>query len=374
MCKPFPKSAQHVRPKGFSLVELMVAMALGLVLMAIAFTLFDQLYAVSDLAGSMADVNDNLRAAANLIARDLSICGSGIPLNGIALPGGGSGTTAATPVNMPGPGTGLNGGPPPRVFNSGAGGNMAVITPGEGAGPPTQAILTDVITTIAVNPLSTLNTIPLTGNITITATSATITLTSWPTGTSAVTPGQLIMLQSGSACLLAVSAVDPVAKTITFNKPDATNDPLGLNQFPNGANGPNAGTCATIGPSGAAPQASKTTASHINMVSYYLDNTSTPEKLMRLVGTGAPLTGTPATPSQPAQPVALGINSLQFTYDLLDGTTVNVATTTTPNNIRKVNLSVTATADHPNRKTKRYYSNTINTAVTVQNLAYTNKF
>jgi hypothetical protein len=338
------------------MVELIVAMGLALLLLGMAFSFFNQLYNTSDLAGTMADVNQNLRAAVNLIARDLTTAGAEIPMGGIPLPGGGSGTAVATAVKMPGPGAG--------TFNPGAGGYMAVITPGSGLGPTSgsggTAIPTDAIIMISVNPISLLDQYPLKA-ISYTATSATITVdpgTNIASGVSRVAKGQLIMLENSSACLLAVTDFSTTTNTITFTKGDATNDPLGLNQFPT-INGPTTGTIAQL-----PPTASQTTAYHLNMTTYYLD-TSTPQRLMRQVGTGTP------------QPVALGINILQFSYDVYSNTgqvTPNQRTGINPNQIREVNLWTIAEADHKNRGTGRYYSNSIATSVVIQNLAYYNKY
>jgi hypothetical protein len=130
----------------------MVAMALSLMLFGVAMTLLDELYNVCDLASSEADVNQNLRVAVNIIARDLATTGGGIPLGGIPLPGGGG----ATPINRPGPGVlGTN--------NFSASPNLNVITPGPGLGPPAGStpLPTDEVTMITVNSSSQLNQSPL---------------------------------------------------------------------------------------------------------------------------------------------------------------------------------------------------------------------
>jgi prepilin-type N-terminal cleavage/methylation domain-containing protein len=360
MSKPFSKSPELRHPQGFTLVELLVTMALSLILLGMAFSLFNQLNDTADVVRTMADVNSNLRVGVNLVARDLATAGAAIPLGGIPLPGGGSGATAVTPINMPGPGA--------RTFNPGTGGYMAIITPGSGFGPTTgtgvPAIPTDVITIITVNPISNLNQYPLTA-ITYTTTSTTITVdtrTNIASGVSQVVPGQLIMLENSSTCLLTVTAVNTTARTITFTDGDPA-DVLGLNQFPNPPNGPTTGTIAQL-----PPVAASTTAYHLNMITYYLDN-SNPQKLMRLVGSGYAGTGT-------AQPVALGINVLQFSYSLSPPATPTDPTRTVvaPNTIRKVNLWMIANADHRARISQKYYSNSIATSVTIQNLAYFNRY
>jgi hypothetical protein len=100
------------------------------------------------------------------------------------------------------------------------------------------------------------------------------------------------------------------------------------------------------------------------MVTYYLDTSTPQQRLMRQLGTAT------------AQPVALGINVLQFSYSLDPPATPTDPTRSpaTLNTIRKVNLWVVAKADHPNRKSGRYFANSIATSVAIQNLAYSNQF
>jgi prepilin-type N-terminal cleavage/methylation domain-containing protein len=343
------KARKVRRPKAFTLVELLVAMTLGLILLGVAFRLLDQLYDASDLAGTMADVNQNLRAGVNLIARDLATCGAEIPLGGIPLPGGGS----AALIRRPGPG----------AYTFPNTGFMPVISPGSNLGPARGSILTDVVTMISVNPRSQLDQYSLTG-ISYTSSGAQITVdtrTDIASGVSQVVPRQLIMLtNANSSCLLAVTAVDTTANTITFTKADP-NDVLGLNQFPPSAT---TGTIAQLQTGGTPPIFPVTIAYHISMITYYLD-TATPPRLMRQEGAFT------------AQPVALGITVLQFSYDYYDvsgAVSANQRIVPAPNQIRSVNLSVTAEADHPARKSRRYYSNAINTSLTIQNLAYFNKY
>jgi hypothetical protein len=91
---------------------------------------------------------------------------------------------------------------------------------------------------------------------------------------------------------------------------------------------------------------------------------------MRLVGSGCAF-------CTAAQPVALGINVLQVSYsfsplatplDPIRNPTTNLS------QIRKVNVWVIAKADHPNRKSGLYYTNSIATSVAIQNLAFQNKY
>jgi len=193
----------------------------------------------------------------------------------------------------------------------------------------------------------------------------------------------LIMLENGNgSCILAVSAV--TATTITFTTSDTTNDPLPFNQFPLNASSPTAGTIGNLQTlSGAGNSYGVATyAYQLTMTTYYLDNATRPGywMLMKQMGTGAPMTGTPAVQSNAPQPVALGINVLQFAFSC--NTAANCSATsldptrapTDPSDIRMVNLWLTAIANHPNRKTGTYFTNSIGTTVTDQNLAYSKEY
>lgn len=364
-----------------------MAMALTLILLALAFTFLDQLYNTTDLAGTMADVNENLRAAVNVISRDLSTSGWQVPQAGILIPSG-TGTTA---IKMPGLGPSCS--PTPCTFPAN-GGYMGIITPGPGMGPSTtsgtanltwsvlqttpvveSAVPTDQITMISVNPLSALTTASLTGTaltgLTVTTGAGGVATVTTPTnivaaGASQVLPGQLIMLQTATGtCLLTVTATPttnagpPVSYTMTFKNGDP-NDVLGLNQF---LASPVTGTVVQLNAAGTPPTTS-TYAYPVNMVTYYLDTSTPQQRLMRQLGTAT------------AQPVALGINVLQFSYSLDPPATPTDPTRSpaTLNTIRKVNLWVVAKADHPNRKSGRYFANSIATSVAIQNLAYSNQF
>jgi uncharacterized membrane protein len=180
--------------------------------------------------------------------------------------------------------------------------------------------------------------------------------------------------------LLAVSSV--TATTITFTTNDTTNDPLPFNQFPLNANSPTSGTIGNLQTLQAAGNVYPPTyAYQITMITYYLDNvTRAPYwMLMKQVGTGAPMKGNPAVQSIPAQMVAMGINVLQFSFSLSPTAAPTDPTRTfgaayPPSTIRKVNLWLIAKADHLNRKTGTYYTNSIATSVVAQNLAYYNKY
>lgn len=84
-----PKVIDMRRTRGFSLLELLIAMALGLIVMASAAQLFKSATDSTRLVVQRAEMQQNMRAAIELITKDASLAGSGIPPGGIQLPTGG---------------------------------------------------------------------------------------------------------------------------------------------------------------------------------------------------------------------------------------------------------------------------------------------
>ncbi len=380
---------------GFSLVELLTAMALSLLMFAMTFVLVQQLDNTADVVGSMSDVNQNMRAAVNMVSRDLSTAGENIPLGGIPLPYGGSATSIKRPY------------PSASTFPAPLSGSalyMPVLIAGNGLGPTqgsgTNQISTDVVSMIGVNQSASFNqTVVSTtspNQPTFSSTSATITVST--TAAGYVSPGQLVMLRNANAsCLLAVSSVNTTTGVITFTHGDTTNDLLGVNQFPTvsgttGAitSGPTNGTIlqletATVN-SGKTTYAWPTTltAYPISVVTYYVDSTTPERNLVKLTSMGTNACAAVSCTNV----VALGIDVMQVFYSLSPPATLNGATsdptenpwptttdtTNTPNDIRKVVLNVVGETNHKNFANSQWYSKQIRNAVTIQNLDFYNKY
>jgi prepilin-type N-terminal cleavage/methylation domain-containing protein len=80
---------QKQNPKqGFSLMELMVAMSLGLLVMTAMASLFKSGMNSVMLVTQRAENQQNMRAAVDLMTKDLSMAGAGMPSGGIQLPSG----------------------------------------------------------------------------------------------------------------------------------------------------------------------------------------------------------------------------------------------------------------------------------------------
>lgn len=330
------------------MVELMVAIVITLLLLGIVFLLFDRIYDLGETASAIADANQNIRASINLIARDLTMSGTGIPIGGIPIPNG-NGSSQLIRPGAPGSGGGVQYFPAGSVV-------LSAVTPAWTLGPTVINQSSDEIHLVTVPPNATFVQVPVaqngSGNAIINAAGSQITFASGPAG---IAVGNLIMLTNivGSA-LGMVTAIDTTDHTITCN----STDPLRINQ-PTAA----AGKIASLQSGGNYPP---TTVSQVQMITYYLDNSDpNSPKLMRELDAGAP---------QAAAPLATNIVALRFTYDLFDGVTINQPNVTTPNQIRKVNIQVTGRSSQPLRRTRQYFVNTMTTSVTVRNLAYHSRY
>src|SRR3972149_3806175 len=112
------------RGGGFILIELIVAMALGLIVLAGAVALFRQGVDISYMVTQRAEMQQNARVAINTVARDLSIAGTRLPSGGIQLPGGAGSTGSLRGCSMVGCG----------LWGYLADNRLYAVTPGDGVG------------------------------------------------------------------------------------------------------------------------------------------------------------------------------------------------------------------------------------------------
>ncbi len=330
---------------GFSLPEFLVSMLLTLIVLGMSLGTFNDSVGVDQLAGLVADTDQNLRSALNLMTRDLIQTGEGIPTGGIPVASG----AGATPINRPGPvGT---------AYTFPAGPVLPAVTTGAGMGPTVVAQSTDMVTVLYADPTLALNTASLT-SLNATGTRATVDASiSITDPETAVRAGDLIMFSNPMGnTLLEVTGTDG-AQTMVFD----AGDPLNLNQ--------SAAAAGTLLSLQSAPGTyPPTVATRVVMVTYYIDasNPSGP-RLVRVVGGGAPLA------------VALGIENLQLTYDLVDGVTnpTNVKTPVAPNSpheIRKVNLFLSARSEVVQRRTGQWFRNSLATQVSLRSLSFVDRY
>jgi type IV pilus assembly protein PilW len=343
---------------GFSLVELLIGLSVGLVVVGAAVDLFRKGLEATFLISQRAEMQQSVRAAVGLLSRDISLAGAGIPTGGIQLPSG-NGSTASffgcdgTQCYVPN-----NAYPNNHLFS---------IIPGAAGGPTTVASggPSDTITMAYVDTTFPLNLYTVVLN---SGTLATATPPAAPPVPPITDPGlglkvgDLIMFSNNTGFAVGeLTGVTP-AGALTF----ANLDPLKINQ--SGAASGN--ISAILG--GAAP-----TAYRIWVVTYFVQMT-------------AGLDGVPGTAddiprlmrqvnAQPPVPVAENIFNLQVTYDTYDdaaGVSSNLkdvmATGQSLNQIRKVNLSVTARSAWGGGK--RYQAIDLATSVSARNMSFRDRY
>ena len=288
--------ASHSK-RGFTLIELMVAMAVALVVLGAAVGLYTKGMDTVNRVTSRADMQANVRVGFNELTRDLYRAGTGIPFGGIPIPsaatGGANPRFACDALQCYVPGN-----------NTLSQGYLFAVTPGTNVGPLTTET-TDAITVSYVDPTLNWTAYPTT---TITSTNP-ITVT-MPVGTTPVLNdpafglniGDVLMLSnSNGQALGVVTAFSAAARTITF----ANGDPLRINQ----STAP-AGNIPSIATPGSNPKTyPPTTISRVVMATYYLQNVAGADglpdwRLMRQIGARTP------------QPLAEHIQDLKFFYDL----------------------------------------------------------
>jgi prepilin-type N-terminal cleavage/methylation domain-containing protein len=333
--------------RGFTLLELVVAMAVGLIIMAGAAELFKSGMDATALVTQQAEMQQNVRSALNLVAKDVSMAGSGLPPGGVALPYGVGSTpsrygcdqtatcylaantypSAGTATNfmyglIPGPTTGMKAG------------SWTPTVPATGATP-------DRVTSAYVDYSFPLNqyTIAFNNGIgnSITATPPVGAPAGFPgiISPTGLNLGDLILFTSSRGSAVGeVTGLTPLgggAVTIDF----ADTDPLNINQ--SGAASANIAFLAN----GAPPV---TVANRLWVISYFLEIPTTASlqkpRLMRQVNGFRP------------EPVADNIIGLTITYDTCDDTNSGgpaptcaalpdpIASGFSPSDIHKVNIQV----------------------------------
>jgi prepilin-type N-terminal cleavage/methylation domain-containing protein len=310
---------------GFSLIEMLIAMTVLLVVLAGTSQIMSKAIESEAASTQVLDMNGHLRAAMDLVQRDLLQTGQGLPVGRrIGIPNG----PDAEPIIRPGPPeTGDCGG----VTTFPPGPTLPAVSVGPDLGPEIDGVCTDVITIVAADNLF--------GKIAVAAIA--------PNGQSAVfavapdpadeddpagadisddpdrdadnlRPGDLLLFEKGNmSVLVQVTAVD--GQTVTFDPGD--DDPLGLNQFDTDVDNDNLlGTLNRLkemaprdndapadsdDPGNEIDTAS--TATRIRLVTYFVDTEGAAvPRLMRTVGGAEP------------NAVAIGVQGFRLTYDIAD--------------------------------------------------------
>ncbi len=385
------------RDEGFTITELLVATAILLLVIGAVLTTFKNAVQINDAASQLGDSTQNLRAGTNMLIRDLMMAGRVFGAEGVALP-----TCAGEQKFVrPGPTAGFFNTVQVNTDETGATVqstlNLPSITTGYQLGPSIKSSSTDVVTimtvdefTPSINAQPTISRNPkIEGVIASDGKSITLATDSpWlvrdtVNDTQPLQIGDLVLVKGQTNALLTVTAVG--ANFIRFD--DNANDPFHFNQACNPPNWPmgtvggmnNDGSCpAAVAPSTQTCFATPVTLFRAMMITYYVDNATTP--------------GTPRLTRQinmfPPTALAGVVEDLDLTYDLVDGAVNPAAVPSLPwtdnsrvppitynsNQIRKVNVHVGVRSEQISKPTQDYVRNHISTAVDVRSLASVDKY
>jgi prepilin-type N-terminal cleavage/methylation domain-containing protein len=327
--------------RGFSLIEVMTALAVTLVVLALAMRSFSDALKVDDAMKLTTEVDQNLQAAQTYVVKDLVDTSRNWPSGGIPFPTGGT----ATAVVRPGTAAAAAAGYPSATV-------LSPLIPGDGLGPTVGSTSTDTITVCFMDGV--LGTMDVT-SLTMAGTTATmvlantVTINTKPENTIAV--GDIFYIVNGTSKVLQqVTAINAGTRTLTF----ASGGPLNLNQ-------PGA-TSGNVGPL-VGKTDNKT--QRLKMVTYYIDNTGTVPMLMR-------------QDQQGTNAVALGITNFQiaFNANVFDVTGALVSTnittaifpTYTINQVDQAQVMLAARSDRVLRMSNRYISNDMITQVSFRSI------
>lgn len=351
--------------RGFALSEFLVASVITLAVIGVAIRTFDDALKINDATLKLTDAGQNMRSGVNLLVRDLLQAGRDIPTGGIPIPSG----AGAGLVQRPSP-LGWS-----YAFDNTTLTTLGAVTTGNNLGAVIAGRQTDMLTLLMGDPfLPVLDPPPVvaggqsgvqpstvsTSGPKMAADGSSMTMgnqSAWfagdlANGVGPVKAGDLLLFtNSTGSAMQVVTSVS--GGTVSF----ASGDPFNLNQR-SAANG---NITDILGQ----PMSVR----RILMISYFVQETTPGEpRLMRALN------------MFPPQALAGVVEDLQFTYDLVDGTTnpANVddvpftlsGDTFTSSQIRKVNLKVGVRSEEKSRSTNDYMRHYITTVASLRNLAY----
>jgi len=372
------KMPKRKTERGFTLLELMVSMALGLIVMGAMASLFKTGMNSTMLVTQRSETQQNMRAAIDLMVKDIGMAGAGLPSGGIQLPLGGGATTAKFGCDQSGachvvnhtyPTTNYMYGIIPGFSN---GVEAAAIIPA--APPPT---INDSVTVIYCDynfPLweydVTFPTAPDGTQINLTANSTYAPAPPLPTAAGGIQVGDLILINGINGVTAVGEATNVTATSISF----ANLDPLNINwsgpTHTNNVYSASGGAGYAFPVPVTVPQTTQGTAYRLYAVTYYLTVPAAGQtpRLMRQVNGLTPV------------PVADDIINLQFAFDTYNSTTnaldanqpnpLGVAES--PNLIQKTNVVVMGQSiiNNGNKSQNMYLA----TSVSARNMAFRNSY
>ncbi len=332
------------RQEGFTVVELLIASAVALILMTGAVSLLRQGIQVNATMGERNEMRQNARVGVNMVARDLTLAGSGLPPGGFQLPSGDGAAKARFACSAEGCYVPDNQYPDDRLYS---------ITPAEGRGLEVAGARTDMVVIAYRDPESDLDRFPL---LFIDEDGDRIHLDDALAGeASKVKTGDVLALCNVNGCAAAtVTSRSGVILDL------ASGDPLRFNQP--GAEFGNVAALADDGPEERIYP--PTRAFRIEVVTYFV---SADRRLMRQVG------------AHEAWAVAESVDDLQLDYDIVDP--VSGAATASlpdaaglPNQIRKANISIRARGGKRAFMAEDYQRLSLSTSVSARNLTFRDRY
>ncbi|MFZ3210612.1 MAG: prepilin-type N-terminal cleavage/methylation domain-containing protein [Terriglobales bacterium] len=387
------------RKGGFTLLEMVIAMALGLIVLAAAVQVYIQGLHASWTVSQRAELQQDFRAASNMLTRDLSLAGAGLnPGTAIALPSGSTPEYGCDQSTCR-----LNGVAGTYPVHNGTPYLYGLI-PGYNLGPTLLAAqgATDVVTVVYTDSSFYLNcyvpSVTTAGKVTFSQPTPATPLT-WttdgclPSGVATpqavndaavgLTTGDLVMMTLGGTTVVvevtgAVTTGTDANGHTNYSVPFANGDALKMNQTASGylLNGIQH---SVTGAYSSAP-CGGTGPCRLLVITYYIDNTTTPPRLMRQVSGHSPI------------PVAENLAYLKFSYDLFNSATNTPAVGCSspgasadgcngassgllPNQITKINiLNMAIDSSLWSAVGNGYQSLALQTSVSARNLTYTNNY
>jgi prepilin-type N-terminal cleavage/methylation domain-containing protein len=386
------RTSFHNSRRGFTFIELMVSLALGMLVVGLAVKLFSQGVDATWVVSQRAEMQQDLRAVENMLVKDISLAGAGLPIGtGVALASG-SGTSPVYGCDQAG-----NCPPNGAVdYPCAAGSSPCIPTlygvmPGWKLGitPPGDPNPTDLITVTYSDVVFALNcyTASITSVTTVTFSLPSPLTCVLPAGLAApqavndpvvgLTPGDVVLFQgttgagAGANTFYAVGEVTNVGGGPPYVVTFGSGDPLQLNQP-----GANNDLSAYLG-------ATNVVATRIFVTTYYMQLLADP------LGAGP---GTPELMRQvnghTAVPETESIVNMQYTYDTYNssGGLLNAtgdggeSAGVSLNLIRKINIahltirSQLSGARGSLYATSGYQGFDVETSISARNLSYQNRY
>jgi prepilin-type N-terminal cleavage/methylation domain-containing protein len=376
------------RSFGFSLIEMLIAMSVGLVVLGGAVSMYTSGVQATWAVSQRAQMQQDSRAAFDLITQDISLAGAGLPTGGVALASGAVIPKYGCDVISGLCHLGINNNTaltfPPQ---SGAPtiNQMYWVIPGCQQGPAINASIgaTDTITVAysdsrLLMPNYTVEFMDVNGNSinfiypSPAPTPAPQQLNNTGVGLQA---GDLVLFQYGTNYAIAdVTTAPGTASSSPYAVVFANSDTLQFNQNAATSNGLKqliaactAAAVCTVGTPPIAANQALVTATRIWAVTYYLDKTSGVSTLMRQVNARQPV------------PLADNVQNLQFTYDTYNaaGTLLTASCsaggTTNYNLIRTINLAHLSFRSQMSG-TKGYQGSDMQGSVSARNLSFSARY